>query len=62
MVSGQQELDPWIVTTLSLFAITLVFHVLDDDLFLLWLQFGLYPLHDVEVGERRVRSAEVARL
>ena len=52
------------MTTFSLLAVRPLFRVLDfdDDLFLLRLQLGLYPLHGVEVGGRRVRPAQVIRL
>ena len=52
------------MTTFSLVAVRPVFRVLDvdDDLLLLRLQLGLYPLHGVEVGGRRVRPAQVTRL
>ena len=52
------------MTTFSLLAARPVFRVLDvdDDLFLLRLQLGLYPLHCVEVGGRRVLPAQVTRL
>ena len=52
------------MTTFSLLAVRPVFRVLDvdDDHFLLRLQLGLYPLHGVEVGGRRVLPAQVTRL
>lgn len=52
------------MTTLSLVAVRPVFRVLDvdDDLFLLRLQLGLYPLHGVEVGRRCVLPVQVSRL